>query len=103
MPMANKLGRVMTYNEELPSRRNISYIVKMVGVDNIIQQKIMETIINMQRKNCKPVTDAIYIELTNDCASNISAHDIESQINLLIDNGMLENRPSNQGLDSFLI
>ena len=48
-------------------------------------------------------TDAIYIEMTKDCASNISADDIESQINLVINNGILEIRPSNHWIDSFLI
>ena len=41
--------------------------------------------------------------MTKDCASNISAGDIESQINLVINNGILEIRPSNHWIDSFLI
>ena len=36
-------------------------------------------------------------------ASNISTDDIESHIKLMIDNGILENWPSNQGSDSFFI
>ena len=75
----------------------------MVEINNVIQQKVMETIINIRRKNRRPDTDAIYKELTKDCASNINADDIESQIKLMIDNALLENRPSNQGLDSFFI
>ena len=75
----------------------------MVETDNVILQKIMETIINIRRKNRRPDTDAIYKELKKDCASNINVVDIESQIKLMIDNGLLENRPNNQGLNSFLI
>ena len=72
-------------------------------MDDVIQQKIMETIINIRRKNCRPDTDTICKELTKDCASNINADDIGNQIKLMIDNGLLENRPSSQGLDSFFI
>ena len=72
-------------------------------MDDVIQQKIVETIINIRRKSRRPNADAIYKELTKDCASNINVDDIESQIKLMIDNGLLENRPSNQGLDSFFI
>ena len=75
----------------------------MVKMNNVIQQKIMETIINIRRKNCRPDKDAIYKELTKDCASLVSADDIENQIKLMIDNGILENWPSKQGLDSFFI
>ena len=75
----------------------------MVETDNVILQKIMETIINIRRKNRRPDTDAIYKELKKDCASNINVVDIESQIKLMIDNGLLENRPNNQGLNSFVI
>ena len=45
----------------------------------------------------------IYEELKKDCTSKINADGIENQIKLMIDNGLLENRPSNQGLDSFVI
>ena len=62
-------------------------------MDNVIQQKIMETIIKIRRKNRRPDTDTIYKELTKDCASNINADDIGNQIKLMIDNGLLENRP----------
>ena len=72
-------------------------------MDNVMQQKIMETIINIRRKNRRPDTDMIYKELTKDCASNINADDLGNQIKLMIDNGLLENRPSNQGLDSLFI
>ena len=72
-------------------------------MDNVIQQKSMETIINIRRKNCRPDTYTIYKELTKDCALNINADDIGNQINMMIDNGLLENQPSNQGLDSFFI
>ena len=72
-------------------------------MDNVTQQKIMETIINIRRKNRIPDTDTIYKELTKECASNINADDIGNQIKPMIDNGMLENRPSNQGLDTFFI
>ena len=75
----------------------------MVETDNVILQKIMETIINIRRKNRRPDADAIYKELKKDCASNINVVDIESQIKLMIDNGLLENRPNNQGLNSFFI
>ena len=75
----------------------------MVETDNVILQKIMETIINIRRKNRRPDTDVIYKELKKDCASNINVVDIESQIKLMIDNGLLENRPNNQGLNSFFI
>ena len=75
----------------------------MMETDNVILQKIMETIINIRRKNRRPDTDAIYKELKKDCASNINVVDIESQIKLMIDNGLLENRPNNQGLNSFFI
>ena len=67
-------------------RRVISYIVS-----------------TYKRKNSIPDTDAIYKELKEDCASNINVVDIESQIKLMIDNGLPENRPNNQGLDSFFI
>ena len=66
-----------------------------VEMDNVTQQKIMETIINIRRKNRRPDTDAIYKELTKECASNINSDDIGNQIKLMIDNGILENRPSN--------
>ena len=72
-------------------------------MDNVTQQKIMETIINIRRKNRIPDTDTIYKELTKEYASNINADDIGNQIKPMIDNGMLENRPSNQGLDTFFI
>ena len=72
-------------------------------MDNVTQQKIMETIINIRRKNRIPDTDTIYKELAKECASNINADDIGNQIKPMIDNGMLENRPSNQGLDTFFI
>ena len=75
----------------------------MVETDNVILQKIMETSINIRRKNRRPDPDAIYKELKKDCASNINVVDIESQIKLMIDNGLLENRPNNQGLNSFFI
>ena len=74
-----------------------------VEMDNVIQQKIMEIIINIRRKNRRPDTDTIYKELTKDCASNINADDFGNQIKLVIGNGILESRPSNQGLDSFFI
>ena len=77
--------------------------ISTVEMDNVTQQKIMKTIINIRRKNRRPDTDTIYKELTKDCASNINADDIGNQIKLMIDNGLLENRPSNQGLDSFVI
>ena len=64
-------------------------------MDNVIQQKIIETIINIRIG-----TDTIYKELTKDCTLNIKADDI---VKLMIDNDLLENRPSNQGLDSFFI
>ena len=64
----------------------------MVEIDNVFHQKIMETIINILRKNCRPDTDSIYKELTKDCASNLDADDIERQTKLIIDNGLLENR-----------
>ena len=70
----------------------------MVETDNVILQKIMETIINIRRKNRRPDTDTIYKELTKECASNINADDIGNQIKLMIDNGILKNRPNNQGL-----
>ena len=76
---------------------------EQVEMDNVTQQKIMETIINIRRKNRRPDTDTIYKELTKECASNIKADDIGNQIKLMIDNGIQENRPSNQGLDSFFI
>ena len=66
-----------------------SYIVTIVENDNDMQQKIM---INIQRKICRANTDAIYNNLA-------SADDIERQTELIIDNGILKNRPSNQGLD----
>ena len=75
----------------------------MVEIDNVFHQKIMETIINILRKNCRPDTDSIYKELSKDCASNLDADDIERQTKLIIDNGLLENRPSSQGLNSFFI
>ena len=56
-------------------------------MDDVIQQKIMETIINIQTKNCRQDIGAIYKELTKDCALNINVDDIESQIKLMIDNG----------------
>ena len=68
---------------------------KEVEMDNVTQQKIMEAIINIRRKNRRPVTDTIYKELTKECASNINADDIGNQIKLMIDNGILENGPSN--------
>ena len=71
---------------------------KEVEMDNVTQQKIMEAIINIRRKNRRPVTDTIYKELTKECASNINADDIGNQIKLMIDNGILKNRPNNQGL-----
>ena len=74
-----------------------------VEMDNVTQQKIMETIINIRRKNRRPDTDTICKELTKDCASNINADDFGNQIKLMIDNGILESRPSNQGSDSFFI
>ena len=80
-----------------------SYELLEVKMDNVTQQKIMETIINIRRKNSSPDTDTIYKELTKECASNINADDIGNQIKLMIDNGLLENRPSSQGLDSFFI
>ena len=67
-------------------------------MDNVTHQKIMETIINIRRKNSRPDTDTIYKELTKECASNINADDIGNQIKLMIDNGILKNRPKNQGL-----
>ena len=66
-----------------------------VEMDNVTQEKIMETIINIRRKNRRPDTDTIYKELTKECASNINYDDIGNQIKLMIDNGILENRPSN--------
>ena len=60
----------------------------------------METIINIRRKDRRPDTDTIYKELTKGCASNINTNNIGNQIKLMIDNGLLENRPCNQGLDS---
>ena len=66
-----------------------------VEMDNVTQEKIMETIINIRRKNRRPDTDTIYKELTKECASNINSDDIGNQIKLMIDNGILENRPSN--------
>ena len=72
-------------------------------MDNVTKQKGMETIIKIRRKNRRPDTYKIYKELTKDCALNINADDIGNQINMMIDNGLLENRPSNQGLDSFFI
>ena len=66
-----------------------------VEIDNVTQQKIMETIINIRRKNRRPDTDTIYKELTKECASNVNSDDIGNQIKLMIDNGILENRPSN--------
>ena len=66
-----------------------------VKIDNVTQQKIMETIINIRRKNRRPDTDTIYKELTKECASNVNSDDIGNQIKLMIDNGILENRPSN--------
>ena len=56
----------------------------------------------MQRKNYIPDTGTSYKELTKYCVSNVSADDTESQIKFMIDNGILENRPSNQELNSFL-
>ena len=70
---------------------------------NVIKQEILETIINMQRKNHRPGRDVIYKEVTKDCASNISTDHMESKIKLMIDNNVLENPPSNQNLDSFFI
>ena len=66
-----------------------------VEIDNVTQQKILETIINIRRKNRRPDTDTIYKELTKECASNVNSDDIGNQIKLMIDNGILENRPSN--------
>ena len=66
-----------------------------VEIDNVTQQKIMETIINIRRKNRRPGTDTIYKELTKECASNINSDDIGNQIKLMIDNGILENQPRN--------
>ena len=66
-----------------------------VEIDNVTQQKIVETIINIRRKNRWPDTDTIYKELTKECASNVNSDDIGNQIKLMIDNGILENRPSN--------
>ena len=60
-------------------------------------------VISIKRKNRIPDTDAIYKELTKEYFSNISADDTESQIKFMIDNGILENRSSNQGLGSFFI
>ena len=60
-------------------------------------------IISMQRKNCITDTRASYKELTKYCIVNISTDDTESRKKFMIDNGILENRPSNQGIDSFLI
>ena len=80
-----------------------SYELLEVKMDNVTQQKIMETIINIRRKNRRPDTDTICKELTKDCASNINADDFGNQIKLVIGNGILESRPSNQGLDSFFI
>ena len=57
----------------------------------------------MQRKNYIPDTGVSYKELTKYCVSNVSADDTESQIKFMIDNGILENRPSNQELNSFFI
>ena len=68
---------------------------EQVEMDNVTQQKIMETIINIRRKNRRPDTDTIYKELTKECASNVNSDDIGNQIKLMIDNGILENRPSN--------
>ena len=39
----------------------------MVEMDNVTQQKNMETIINIPRKNRGPDTDKVYKELTKDC------------------------------------
>ena len=47
-----------------------------VEMDNVTQEKIMETIINIRRKNRRPDTDTIYKELTKECASNINSDDI---------------------------
>ena len=57
-----------------------------------MRQKIMKTINNEQRKICRADTDAIYKDLA-------STDDIESQTELIIYNGILKNRPSNQGLN----
>ena len=59
----------------------------MVEMNDVIQQRIMETIINIQTKNCRQDIGAIYKELTKDCALNINVDDIESQIKVMIDNG----------------
>ena len=47
-----------------------------VEMDNVTQEKIMETIIKIRRKNRRPDTDTIYKELTKECASNINSDDI---------------------------
>ena len=69
----------------------------------LFYRKLWRPSLTYKRKNSIPDTDAIYKELKEDCASNINVVDIESQIKLMIDNGLLENRPNNQGLNSFFI
>ena len=71
-------------------------------VKDPVDSLILKSITIIRNRSKRPDVDAIFKEITNNNASNITFNNIEDKIGLLIKEGKLTNIRTTKGLDSFL-
>ena len=70
---------------------------------DIDEKQIADTINKIRDKSKRPDADTIYKYIISHNASNITKLDVENTIKSMVTKNMIENRPTNKGLDSFFV
>ena len=72
-------------------------------VKDTVDSLILKSITIIRNRSKRPDVGAIFKEITNNSASNITFNNIEDKIGLLIKEGKITNIKTSKGLDSFFI
>ena len=67
----------------------------------ISQKCIIDAIYSIRRSSKRPDINSIFKALAKDNGTNIDFHSVEKEVKNMVENGLLENRKTCQGLESF--
>ena len=80
-----------------------TYTGKMENGTGIFQKNIVDTIYSIPKSSKRPDINSIFKTLVKDNAAIVDIHSVEKEVKNMVENGLLENRKTCQGLDSFFI
>ena len=73
-----------------------------INIDNVFSKYVLKVIQNMRNSKLRPDNHTIFEYVTKNFATNTDASLIDKTIQTLLNNNVIENRPTNKG-DSFFI